>query len=104
MRPGASVAGVADRHGMSRSLLFAWRRQAREGAMPGLERTELKVPPTLVPVRVVEDQAPWRAPGRCTARRGPCGASRRRRHARPDCAPARASRCRGRWGRASAVR
>ena len=27
MRPGSSVAGVADRHGMSRSLLFEWRRQ-----------------------------------------------------------------------------
>jgi len=36
MRPGASVAGVADRHGVSRSLLFEWRRQVREGTMPGL--------------------------------------------------------------------
>lgn len=56
MRPGSSVAGVADRHGMSRSLLFEWRRQAREGTMPGLVRMEPEVPPTLVPVRVVEDQ------------------------------------------------
>ncbi len=52
MRPGSSVAGVADRHSMSRSLLFEWRRQAREGTMPGLVRTESEVPPTLVPVRV----------------------------------------------------
>ncbi len=58
MRPGSSVAGVADRHGLSRSLLFAWRRQAREGTMPGLVRMEPEAPPTLVPVRVVEDQAP----------------------------------------------
>lgn len=58
MRPGSSVAGVADRHGMSRSLLFEWRRQAREGTMPGLVRTEPEVPPTLVPVRVVEDPRP----------------------------------------------
>jgi transposase len=58
MRPGSSVAGVADRHGMSRSLLFEWRRQAREGTMPGLVRTETEVPPKLVPVRVVEDQPP----------------------------------------------
>lgn len=28
MRPASSVAGVADRHGMSRSRLFEWRRQA----------------------------------------------------------------------------
>jgi transposase len=26
MRPGSSVAGVADRHGVSRSLLFEWRQ------------------------------------------------------------------------------
>jgi transposase len=55
MRPGSSVAGVADRRGMSRSLLFEWRRQAREGTMPGLVRTEPEVQPSLVPVRVVED-------------------------------------------------
>ena len=29
-RPGSSVAAVADRHGVSRSLLFEWRRQIRE--------------------------------------------------------------------------
>jgi peptide/nickel transport system ATP-binding protein len=37
-RPGASVAAVADRHGMSRSLLFEWRRQVREGTMLGVVR------------------------------------------------------------------
>lgn len=58
MRPGSSVAGVADRRGVSRSLLFEWRRQAREGTMPGLVRTEPEVPPSLVPVRVVEDLPP----------------------------------------------
>jgi transposase len=62
MRPGSSVAGVADRHGLSRSLLFEWRRQAREGTMPGLVRTEPEVPPMLVPVRVVEDPPPRRPP------------------------------------------
>jgi transposase len=54
MRPGSSVAGVADRHGIGRSLLFEWRRQACEGTMPGLVGTEPEIPPTLVPVRVVE--------------------------------------------------
>jgi transposase len=54
-RPGASVAAVADRHGMSRSLLFEWRRQVREGTMPGLIRAKPEAPPTLVPVRVVDD-------------------------------------------------
>jgi transposase len=55
MRPGSSVAGVADRHGMSRSPLFDWRRQVREGTMPGVVRMDHEVPPTLVPVRLVED-------------------------------------------------
>lgn len=58
MRPGSSVAGVADRHGMSRSLLFEWRRQARKGTMPGLVGTGPEVPPALVPVRIVEDPPP----------------------------------------------
>ncbi len=52
-RPGASVAAVADRHGMSRSLLFEWRRQARDGTMPGVVRADAA--PSLVPVRVVEE-------------------------------------------------
>jgi transposase len=55
-RPGASVAAVADRHGMSRSLLFEWRRQARDGTMPGVVRADAAA--TLVPVRVVEDPLP----------------------------------------------
>lgn len=59
-RPGASVAAVADRHGMSRSLLFEWRRQVREGTMPGVVRAETA--PALVPVRIVEDAPPKKAP------------------------------------------
>ncbi len=55
MHPGSSVAGVADRRGVSRSLLFEWRRQAREATMPGLVRTGPEAPPGLAPVRVVED-------------------------------------------------
>jgi len=58
MRPGSSVAGVADRRGVSRSLLFEWRRQVREGTMPGLVTTEPEAPPTLVPVRVVDNPPP----------------------------------------------
>lgn len=58
MRPGLSVAGVADRHGVSRSLLFEWRRQAREGTMPGLVGAGPELPPSLVPVRVVGEPLP----------------------------------------------
>jgi transposase len=55
-RPGASVAAVADRHGMSRSLLFEWRRQVRDGTMPGVVHADAAA--TLVPVRIVEDAPP----------------------------------------------
>ncbi|NOG72206.1 transposase [Roseicella sp. DB1501] len=59
-RPGVSVAAVADRHGMSRSLLFEWRRQVREGVMPGVVRAEAA--PALVPVRLVDDAPQKEAP------------------------------------------
>ena len=36
MQPGASLAAIADRHGVSRSLLFLWRKQAHAGLMPGV--------------------------------------------------------------------
>lgn len=58
-RAGASVAAVADRHGMSRSLLFDWRRQARDGTMPGVVRADAA--PSLVPVRVVGEAQSARA-------------------------------------------
>lgn len=36
LQPGASVAAVADRHGVARGLLYQWLRQVREGRMRGL--------------------------------------------------------------------
>lgn len=71
-RPGASVAAVADRHGVSRSLLFEWRRQVREGTMPGVVRAETA--PALVSVRIVED---------ASSRRQSAASSRPERPARP---------------------
>jgi transposase len=35
-QPGASITAIADRHGISRNLIYLWRRQAREGSMPGV--------------------------------------------------------------------
>jgi transposase len=48
-RPGASVAEVARRHGVSRGLLWAWRHQARKRGAIG----EL----SFVPVRIVDEAA-----------------------------------------------
>jgi transposase len=36
LRPGASVADVADRHGVARALIYQWMRKVREGRMSGL--------------------------------------------------------------------
>ncbi len=35
-QPRASITAVADRYGISRNLIYLWRRQAREGSMPGV--------------------------------------------------------------------
>jgi transposase len=45
LAPGATVTDVARRNGVSVSLLFTWRRQARID--PGIEKT-----PNFVPLRV----------------------------------------------------
>jgi len=47
LSPGVTVSDVARRHGVAQSLLFAWRRQAREGRLGGPEAA-----PLLVPVRI----------------------------------------------------
>lgn len=35
-RRGGSVAAAADRHQVSRALIYLWRSQVRSGAMPGV--------------------------------------------------------------------
>jgi transposase len=50
MQPGASVARVADRHGVSRSLLFLWRKQAKAGLMRGVTPLTAADVPVLAPV------------------------------------------------------
>jgi transposase len=53
---GAKVADVARKHGVSRSLIFAWRRQARTDVQ-GEPR-----PPRLVPVHVAVPSPPALVP------------------------------------------
>jgi transposase len=47
--PGVSVCTVARRHGIAPSLLFTWRRQAREGRLGGSEPAPVFVPVTVAP-------------------------------------------------------
>ena len=51
---------------MSRSLLFEWRRQVRDGTMPGVVRADAAA--TLMPVRIVQDALPKKAPRRSAER------------------------------------
>ena len=51
LSPGATVAAVADRNGVSRSLLYMWLRLARDDRMPGIAMTPPSATP-FVPVRI----------------------------------------------------
>jgi transposase len=50
---GETVCGVARRHGLAQSLLFTWRRQARQGRLGGQE-----VAPALIPVEISSAPSP----------------------------------------------
>jgi len=51
-QPGARTTDIARRYGVSRGLLFTWRRQKRRGSL-----TATPGAPTFVPVRVVAEPA-----------------------------------------------
>lgn len=58
---GASLASVADRHCVSRSLLFEWRRQLREGNLRGVSRAGEAPSGSFAQVRVIETVSAARA-------------------------------------------
>lgn len=51
-QPGVVVSDVAQRHGISQSLLFTWRRLARQGRLGG------DPGPRLVPVKIMPTPTP----------------------------------------------
>jgi transposase len=74
-QPGASITAIADRHGVSRNLIYLWRRQAREGSMPGVTMSNGAASP-FVAVRVADSadktpvpNAPQRLPAPTGRRR-----------------------------------
>lgn len=55
LQAGETVCGIARRHGVAPSLLFTWRREARQGrlgseAVPALVPVEITSAPNPVPV------------------------------------------------------
>jgi transposase len=76
MQPGASVAAVADQHGVSRSLLFYWRKQAKAGLMRGVTPLAAPEASTFAPVVTAADPP---------AMAGPIPKPQRRMAARAGC-------------------
>jgi transposase len=58
LRPGAQVADIARRHGVSRGLLYTWRRAARCAPSSPLMQPE----PAFVPVLLSAPEEPLSAP------------------------------------------
>jgi transposase len=54
LEPGASVSSVADRHGVTRGLVYTWLRLAREGRLEGLSM-KAAPPSGFVPVCIAPD-------------------------------------------------
>jgi transposase len=75
MAPGASVAGVARKHGVNANLLFGWRRLHKRGLLDGTASPAALLPvtvttPTLLPDRGSRPAArPSREPRRSRADR-----------------------------------
>ena len=75
--PGAQVAAVAARHGIYRSLVFQWRRQARDGPLVA------EPVPGFVPVRLEAPEAPSQAEALPEVPAAPAAAPARRGASQP---------------------
>lgn len=65
LQPGASVSAVADRHGVSRALVYQWLNQVRAGRIAGLAmKPEART--AFVPLQVEPDE-PGQTAGDVTA-------------------------------------
>ncbi len=56
LAPGATIACVADRHGVSRSQVYGWFRKARAGKLPGISMASAACA-AFAPVKVEEPEA-----------------------------------------------
>lgn len=61
LAPGATVAAVADRNGVCRSLVYLWLRLARAGRLPGISLAG-PLTSSFVPVRIEPPQPPAEHP------------------------------------------
>ncbi|MHC1949750.1 transposase [Bradyrhizobium sp. UFLA06-06] len=69
LQAGETVCGVARRHGLAQSLLFTWRRQARQGRLGGEAVSALvpvEITPTPAPASTCAPQLPRSLPAQRT--------------------------------------
>ena len=73
MHPDVTVSAIARRHDLAPSVLFLWRRLAREGRLGGPVSPDF-MPVTVAPAAILntsqELSAPSGSPGRCRRRPG----------------------------------
>jgi transposase len=70
--PGACFAEVARRHEVSRSVLWAWRKQVRSGVLAP------EPAPVFLPVQMVQEPAPMASPPTLQGTSTPTGPEQRR--------------------------
>ena len=63
MQPGVTVSEVARRHGLAPSVVFTWRRLAREGRLDDAGPTFMPVEITPVPAQAAPVASPARRTG-----------------------------------------
>jgi len=63
MQPGVTVTEVARRHGLAPSVVFTWRRLAREGRLGDAGPVFMPVEITPVPVQAIPAASPTRRTG-----------------------------------------
>lgn len=83
LTPGASIAAIADRNGVCRSLLYTWLRLARAGKMPGISISSPSSA-SFVPVRI-EPPSTQPSPARQEPSTDPPAAPRPRVRGRREC-------------------
>jgi transposase len=69
LAPGATIASVADRHGIARSQVYGWLKKARAGKLPGISLSQA-ARASFVPVEVEQPPAAL-SPAVAASARGP---------------------------------